>query len=170
MAGLGLKVVAPSPARSAGAGVNAEAGAAVSQREAEGDRAEQYQNVDEGEAGEDMGGAAGRLGGWFDDGQNTSRRERTRAIRKEEKEGKSPEKVCVCSFGVRTCLVQHSQGGGQGMVVWHRKVSTGPTVIVSGVFCWRFVCMPLAEADFCGHPGCRLSAAERARQGCRGRI
>ena len=37
--------------------------------------------------------AAARLGGWFDDGQNASRRERTRAIRREEKEGKNPEKV-----------------------------------------------------------------------------
>ncbi|CAM9541464.1 unnamed protein product [Scytosiphon promiscuus] len=87
VAGLGLKVVAPSPPRSA-------AGAAVSQLEAE---AEQYRG--DGEGGEesigeeDGSGAAGRLGGWFDDGQNASRRERTRAIRKEEKEGKSPEKV-----------------------------------------------------------------------------
>ncbi len=49
--------------------------------------------VEEGEE-ERLGvGAGARLGGWFDDGKNASRRELMRAIRREEKGGKSAEKV-----------------------------------------------------------------------------
>lgn len=100
-AGLGLNVVSPSsPSAPGGAGAGERAADAVAVRDetevgwAVGGDEELLtaeQEEDEGEAGGE--GAAGRLGGWFDDGQNASRRERTRAIRKEEKEGKSAEKV-----------------------------------------------------------------------------
>lgn len=88
-AGLGLNVVAPSSPRPS---TGTEEEAATAMHETDG----RYQ--DDNEEEEEMmmmdGDSAGaRLGGWFNDGQNTSRRERTRAIRKEEKEGKSAEKV-----------------------------------------------------------------------------
>lgn len=91
-AGLGLRVVAPPSASPRAATEEAAATAAAAKQ------------VDTSATGDDdmmlmeeeerLGGGAGaRLGGWFDDGKNASRRERMRAIRREEKGGKSPEKV-----------------------------------------------------------------------------
>lgn len=90
-AGLGLNVVAPSSSRPS---TGTEEEAATAMHETDG----RYQDGSEEEEEEEMmmmdeDSAGARLGGWFNDGQNASRRERTRAIRKEEKEGKSAEKV-----------------------------------------------------------------------------
>lgn len=84
VAGLGLNVVSPSSSASSVGEPGTEETAAEASWAVGGDEEE-----------EEGGGenAATRLGGWFDDGQNASRRERTRAIRREEKEGKSAEKV-----------------------------------------------------------------------------
>lgn len=88
-AGLGLNVVSAGR----GPGTEEKEAAQTEANWAVGGDAELLMAEEEEE--EEAGGesAAARLGGWFDDGQNTSRRVRTRAIRREEKEGKDPEKV-----------------------------------------------------------------------------
>ncbi|CAM9845730.1 unnamed protein product [Ectocarpus sp. 13 AM-2016] len=96
-AGLGLNVVAPSSSRPS---TGTEEEAATAMHETDG----RYQDDSEEEEEEmmmmDEDSAGARLGGWFNDGQNASRRERTRAIRKEEKEGKSAEKVIAMVVSV----------------------------------------------------------------------
>ncbi|CBN77943.1 YihA5, YihA/EngB-like GTPase [Ectocarpus siliculosus] len=90
-AGLGLNVVAPSSSSRPSTGTEEEAATAMHEKDG------RYQDDSEEEEEEmmmmDEDSSGARLGGWFNDGQNASRRERTRAIRKEEKEGKSAEKV-----------------------------------------------------------------------------
>lgn len=91
-AGLGLNVVAPSSSRPSTGTEEEEAATAMHETDG------RYQDGGEEEEEEmmmmmDEDSVGARLGGWFNDGQNASRRERTRAIRKEEKEGKSAEKV-----------------------------------------------------------------------------
>lgn len=82
-----MNVVAPSPPSS-----GASSGGARGDRRGDGEEEENAEMVMMEEEEEEMSTGA-RLGGWFDDGQHVSRRERTRAIRREEKEGKNAEKV-----------------------------------------------------------------------------
>lgn len=82
--------MAPSSSRPS---TDTEEGSAVAMHETDGRYQDGSEEEDEMMMMMDEDSAGARLGGWFNDGQNASRRERTRAIRKEEKEGKSAEKV-----------------------------------------------------------------------------